>query len=73
MISVWLWGQDVDKYFHSVERKQICHPRILYPEKLSFKNEGKTEVFSKHNAKKTLLQRTFTTTNLKAALQGEGK
>lgn len=36
------------KFFFLIVKEENCQPRILYPGKLSFKNTGKINIFSKN-------------------------
>ena len=61
------------QHLQGAERKS-CQPRILYPEKISFKNKHKMKTFSKkQNLREFTNSRPALQGTLKTILESEGK
>lgn len=63
----------VEENTESIGRKNKHQPRILYPEILSFKNEGKIKIFSNTDWGEFIANRPALQGMLKDILQREGK
>lgn len=55
------------------KKKKNCQPRILYPAKLSFRNEGKIDFPRQTKAEEIITTRTALQEILKGVLQNERK